>query len=467
MDLLVKVLEEVIERVKPKDHERELVNRVISKVVRRLKEVSVSLNIDADIRVEGSIAKDTWISGDRDIDIFIRLPKQIGKAGLERIGLEIARRAAGNRWVECYAEHPYIEAEIEGFKIDLVPCFNVSRAEEALSSVDRTPFHTEYVKSHLKRELRDEVRLLKQFMKGIGVYGAEIKVQGFSGYLCELLVIHYGSFIDVLREASQWKPYSTIIDIEGYYESPEDALRIFNAPLVVVDPVDPSRNVAAALSLSKMCEFIAAARIFLRKPSTAFFYPPETRPLSFESLVNEIERRNLDYLFIATCCPKVHPDILWGQIYKSRDGIRRLLESHGFKVLRAAAWSDEREYIIFIYELESCILPRAEKHVGPPVHAMEHSDSFIMKHLSSENRIAGPFIENGRWIVYINRRHNNAKNLIERKILCARLGTLIRRCLSRRMVVLVNEEIRELYEGIRDFSMFLTDFLKAKPKWLN
>jgi len=35
------------------------------------------------------------------------------------------------------------------------------------------------------------------------------------------------------------------------------------------------------------------------------------------------------------------------------------------------------------------------------------------------------------------------------------------------MVVLVNEEIRELYEGIRDFSMFLTDFLKAKPKWLN
>ena len=31
-------------------------------------------------------------------------------------------------------------------------------------------------------------------MQGIGVYGAEIKVGGFSGYLCELLVMKYGGF---------------------------------------------------------------------------------------------------------------------------------------------------------------------------------------------------------------------------------------------------------------------------------
>jgi tRNA nucleotidyltransferase (CCA-adding enzyme) len=36
-------------------------------------------------------------------------------------------------------------------------------------------------------------------MKGTGVYGAEAKVEGFSGYLTELLVINYGSFPKALE----------------------------------------------------------------------------------------------------------------------------------------------------------------------------------------------------------------------------------------------------------------------------
>jgi tRNA adenylyltransferase (EC 2.7.7.25) len=52
--------------------------------------------------------------------------------------------------------------------------------------------------SNLHREQKDEVRLLKKFMKGIGVYGAEIKVKGFSGYVAELLVYFYDSFRNVL-----------------------------------------------------------------------------------------------------------------------------------------------------------------------------------------------------------------------------------------------------------------------------
>ncbi|MFH0897917.1 MAG: nucleotidyltransferase domain-containing protein, partial [Candidatus Bathyarchaeota archaeon] len=149
-----------------------------------------SEGITADVQIQGSIAKDTWLSGDKDIDVFIALPRAMGKKIFPKV-LDVVKSFAGERWIEAYAEHPYVEAEIENYKIDFVPCFNIEKAEEAGSSVDRTPLHTTYIKGHLSQQAKDEVRLLKQFMRGIGTYGAEIKVKGLSGYLCELLILHY------------------------------------------------------------------------------------------------------------------------------------------------------------------------------------------------------------------------------------------------------------------------------------
>ena len=62
--------------------------------------------------------------------------------------------------------------------------------------------------------LEGDVLLLKQFLKGVGVYGSELKVGGLSGYLSELLVIRYGSFPKVLRAAKSWRP-GEFIDLEG------------------------------------------------------------------------------------------------------------------------------------------------------------------------------------------------------------------------------------------------------------
>ncbi len=105
---------------------------------------------------------------------------------------------------------------IEGFDVDFVPCYTIKNAEELKSAVDRTILHTEYVKKNLKPEQRNEVLLLKKFMESIHTYGAEFKVGGFSGYLCELLIINYGTFIEVLEAASEkWRP-KTVIDIEKY-----------------------------------------------------------------------------------------------------------------------------------------------------------------------------------------------------------------------------------------------------------
>ena len=148
--------------------------------------------VDAIVRVEGSIAKDTWLSENPDIDIFMRLPTSIPRRNLGDIGLKIAKKAAGDaKQLERFAEHPYLEIFLSGYRVDIVPCYD-AKPGEWQSATDRTPYHTDYINTHLSKEKRGEVRLLKRFLQGIGVYGAELKIGGFSGYLCELLIMKFG-----------------------------------------------------------------------------------------------------------------------------------------------------------------------------------------------------------------------------------------------------------------------------------
>ncbi len=83
-------------------------------------------------------------------------------------------------------------------------------------------------------------------MRGCGVYGSELKTQGFSGYLTELLIIHYGSFENTVKEACFWKPGEKI-DLMQHSKIKYDE------PLVMVDPTDPKRNVAAPRLQTLLC----------------------------------------------------------------------------------------------------------------------------------------------------------------------------------------------------------------------
>ena len=81
------------------------------------------------MRVEGSVAKDTWLRENPDIDIFMRLPTSIPRKNLGDIGLKIAKKAAGTyEQIERFAEHPYLQIIVEGYRVDIVPATTLSRA---------------------------------------------------------------------------------------------------------------------------------------------------------------------------------------------------------------------------------------------------------------------------------------------------------------------------------------------------
>jgi tRNA nucleotidyltransferase (CCA-adding enzyme) len=273
-----RVCASVLKQVTPKDAERKKIDSLAKKLEEKVASAAKELGVKAKVRVEGSVAKNTWLSHEPDIDVFMRVSKSIPRDSLGEVCLRVARKAtSGSKHIERFADHPYLEAFVEGIRVNIVPCYDIKQGKW-MSATDRTPFHSDYINEHLTEQMKTEVRLLKKFMKGIGLYGAEIKVGGFSGYLCELLVLHHKSFLNTIKAFVIYR-HRMVIDIAGFYGDRQKELDLlFDEPLVVVDPVDKARNVASAVHSQRLYSFIAAAQEFLRKPSLGFFYPSKTVP---------------------------------------------------------------------------------------------------------------------------------------------------------------------------------------------
>lgn len=459
--------EEVSQKITPSEEDKRKVQNLSKDLIRRIEEEAAKLKINVNPALVGSIAKDTWIKTNPEIDIFIVFPRSYTKEEIGELGLKIARKITGDKGKEQYAEHPYLRAEVEGFQVDFVPSFEISNATERISAVDRTPLHTSYIKKNLDESLKKEVRLLKQFLMGINAYGAEIKVGGFSGDLCELLLVKYPSFQNLLEACIKWKSRH-IIDIEHHYAEEKEIQKIFSEPLVVIDPVDPKRNVSAALTNQKIGEFKAAAKAFLEAPSENFFFPRQITPFKPEELQNLIQTKGTDTLFLVFETPNIPPDTLWGQLYKSQDAIKNFLESEDFKITNEGVWSQE-EKTILVFEFESAIISKTYRHLGPPTGSVGQKP-FIKKYIKSEKSISCPRIEDGRWVVELPRKYTKADKLVDyeirNKLNSLGLGKYIANKISEHFDLFLNVEISNIYSKNPDFAKFLTKYYSGKPSWL-
>ena len=426
--------------------------------------------LEAEVRLDGSVAKDTWLRGDADIDIFLRVPASMSRADLERHCLEVARRALkGHPIVERFAEHPYLETHVEGIRVNVVPCYNVARGEWR-SATDRTPFHTDYVISHLSPDQKGEVRLLKAFLKGIGVYGADVKVSGFSGMLCETLIMYYGSFVKTLEQAQSWKA-PTVIDLERYYTGrEEEVLDLFEEPLIVIDPVDRGRNLAASISRKRLWEFVAAARAFSNKPKKSFFVARKIAPLSVGRFRREMQRRGWNLIAVEFGRVDAVVDVLWSQLYRTERALRNLLRQEGFNVTRSAAWTNEEDLNVILFELENLTLPPVRKRFGPHVARSQASGLFLRKHLSGIRSISGPWVDDDRWAVDQLRENRSAVAFLRSRIRYGGrdvgVASKIAPVLKRRCRVLADEALISSYRKNSDAARFMTSFLKGRPAWL-
>lgn len=383
---------QVLSRIKPRREEYELVKEACGKVISVVESVAREKGVEVEVTIQGSIAHDTWLSGDRDVDIFVLFPGDWSKEDLVKKGFEVLLEAASRigHYELRYAEHPYVRVEVSGVEVDLVPGLKLREPTAAKTAVDRTPFHTLYLSKVLTDELRDHVRLLKKFMKTIGVYGAEVKTHGFSGYAAELLVVVYGGFREVLEAASRWKPPVLVNTLgDKLSESLVKALKSKypDSCIYMPDPVDPLRNVTASVSLKSLATLVVASKCYLKAPNMAFFEEPKEP--SVEELLRALAGRCIVVLEYELR-EKLPPDVVWGEIQRVASRLVKVLEVLGIRVLDYSSWTNEKDLGVIAVELEQCSLWRYKHYRGPCiVHEDDRIASFIRKHAG---RGLGPWI---------------------------------------------------------------------------
>ncbi len=311
------------------------------------------------VEIVGSFAKGTWLPQKADVDIFIKFQPSVSEKEFAELGKKIGFAALRDyKPYVRYAQHPFVEAEIKDTKVNLVPCYDVPEGGWK-SAADRSPFHTRFMIKSLTPQMKNEVRILKAFLKVNDIYGAEIAKQGFSGYVSEVLVLNFGSFENVIKAIAELKKGQVI----------GKATKEFDTPIIVIDPIDGNRNLGAAISAENVAKFVLVSRAFLKKPSISFFKLKKKPAYKPKDIRKNVLVLSFDY-------KQRSPDIIWGQLKRAVSSISTQIEQEGFSVLRRTVIVTENTASL-LFLLQSTRLDQSHVRIGPEFYTAEHVERFI------------------------------------------------------------------------------------------
>ena len=314
----------------------------------------------------GSYAKGTWVPekpvDNVDIDIFVKFNKKTSEKDFRNIGTEIGFESLKKyKPYTRHAEHPFVEAIIDGTRVNVVPCYDVNKGEWQ-SATDRSVYHTKFMSQKLSNSMKGDVRILKKFLQHIEVYGAEIAKEGFSGYVTEALIFYFSSFEKTIKKISELKKGQVI----------GKTTKKFDSFVVIIDPIDNNRNLGTAISIENLGKFVLASRAFLRNPSKNFFKKPISKRIM----------KNTDKIIVVQFKVKDRSDdIIWGQIKRASNALKTQLGLGGFAVLRNSAVKDESGNAALIFLLHAKKIESSLVRSGPEISSKEHCEKFISANL--------------------------------------------------------------------------------------
>ena len=383
MSALARVLKQATKLAVPSPKETAKIGTLARKLLGKTELASKRFQEVRGVLMGGSFAKGTWVPNHVDLDIFVKIDPATPVERFEKVGLDIGSAATrGFPMGKKYAQHPYTEATVEGVRVNIVPCFAVE-AGNWRSAADRSPYHVELVEG-IPEDRKNQIRLLKLFMNGVGVYGAEIQRQGFSGYVAEVLVMKHGSFESVIRRFAS-------------YNFPTNG-RTFILP----DPVDEGRDLGIAVSGESLGRMVLACREFLRHPNLAYFGGMKGK--GHASLDGEVYA----VLFFHN---KLSEDTLWGELRKTLKHVVRHLEVRGFAIARAMAASDNISKSAILLIPEFTELPAVEQRVGPTVDRRKDVEAFLSRN-SRQSRLVW-VDDDARVRLLLPRKYRRLPDLLE------------------------------------------------------
>jgi len=376
-----KILNEQLQIIKPSEEILRKINNFIDESCTFIQNKLIEQNISAEVFIGGSLAKGTIIKKEiYDVDIFVRFDRYKNKEISNLLG-----KVLGKGFKRVHGSRDYFQLLKENILLEIIPVLKIDKPEFAENVTDLSYFHVKYVTELINKDdkLKDEIILSKNFCYAQNVYGAESYIKGFSGYALELLICHYKTLLNLMKEITKIKREKLIIDDAGYYSNKDELMREMNvakrqSPIILVDPTFKYRNALSSLSDETFSRFKKMCERFLKYPSKKFFL--------IKSISDDFNRlKNVKIL-------SVNIDRQSGDIAGTKSKkfykffIRKLKDE--FKIGKSEFDYDEKENKAYFYFVLS--KKKDEVKIGPSINDNKNIDRFKKIHPSSF--IKGNFI---------------------------------------------------------------------------
>lgn len=355
--------------------EKEIVpsKKISPKITNKIEKIN-SLIKNSDLKAKavlgGSFAKGTYLKNDFDIDVFIKFDLSYKDKNLSNLLEPIIKLLKPQR---LHGSRDYFK--LPGTpSFEIIPVLDVNKPEDATNITDMSPLHAKWVNENIKPKQRNEIRLAKAFCKANKVYGAESYIQGISGHVLDILVIHYGSFLKLLEEITKLKDK----DIIDHYNVHKGNIKKLNkskiqSPIIVIDPITPDRNAAAALGKEKFEILKKKAKAFLENPDISFF---RKEIITEESLIKKQGKNKLIIYYLTPQEGK--KDVIGSKILKAYKYILNKFTNNSFTIIKSGWEWDDKAMLWYICKNE--MLEKEFLRVGPPINQQYHVELFKNKH---------------------------------------------------------------------------------------
>jgi tRNA nucleotidyltransferase (CCA-adding enzyme) len=363
------------------------------------------------IEAHGSTGrKQTQLKGASDIDLFVGLnpenyPDALSKKEPERhSAIDVLMNGLVENWFSpavhnlavekmqrAFSQHPFLSLRINGIDVDILGCFDVDATtlsnQGPITAVDRTVHHSRYVSEHLTKKKREDIRILKSFVRASHAYGDICAVgrMGMTGVSLELIVISTPS----LDSALQRLQTLDVNPLDPLNRTPEELRRIptfRDDYLVLIDPTDPSRNVASSFTprAYRWIQFRASnlRELLISGDNSVIIDEFVEKPIPADGLPAWLEHHGFSYEFNSD--GKTHYTILRDKIHRLA---RRVQTELAFERTGEQRFGENLTEVYFkgdVYALglliEKPVITRTYLRKGPPTHLEAAAKEFRSAH---------------------------------------------------------------------------------------
>lgn len=408
-DRFTKVTQTILKKYKTSKKEHDV---ILKKIDGFLHEIRIALDhqkIEAYVMLGGSAAKGTFLKHDFDCDIFVRFQYDKYKDKDLSTLLETAlKKVKKLKYEKVHGSRDYFTGKWKDLHYEIIPVLYITNKNMAKNITDMSPLHVEWLNQHINEELRDQILFTKLFFKAQKVYGAESYMNGFSGHVVDLLTVYYGSFKALLENIEKWQEKELInmtphpINVNAL--NPDK----IQSAIIIIDPVQPERNAAAAVSYEQFYTLKNQAGAFLANPTIDFFKRKSLTTKDMTRIKKDAVKRDAACIILKALPTPGKLDTIGTKIFKSYEYMKEELERNEFHIEESGwNWEEDQEKSAWIWIItKEKELPSITEQQGPPLKLQDDVKAFRAKHKEV-------FFKGERLYAKVKRKYQKPQDLIK------------------------------------------------------